>query len=220
VLSASTDSIAWIVCHLMRFSIILTFVLQRQQAPLLLFAVTFAKGLFVSSLAIVLIQIGKNTACDIVRESLLWIRVEVALIAGVALLAHIARKNNLLPVTIIRKFFHRLSLAELIAGLILHEQLLIILFGVMAFLTIGLEMVRLIPIKYNLTSRYRELLKQFLTGFDDGKDKDLVITHIRLLVGCLWPAVCFSMTRFEMMSHSNTTSYTLNSSNTYGNTAV
>ena len=87
---------------------ILALALQRQQAPPLLFAVTFAKGLFGSSLAIVLIQIGNNKACDIVRESLLWIGVEVALIVGVALLAHIASKHNLLPVTIIRKLFHGL----------------------------------------------------------------------------------------------------------------
>ena len=88
----------------------------------------------------------------------------------------------------------------------MHEPLLIILFGVMAFLTIGLEMVRLISIKCNLTWRHRELLNEFLIGFDDGKVKDLVITHICLLVGCLWPAVSFNMTRFQMMSHSNTTS--------------
>ena len=94
------------------------------------------------------------------------------------------------------KFFHELSLAVFIPGLILHEALLIILFGVMAFLTIGLEIVRLIAIKFDLTSRYRELLNEFLTGFDYGKDKDLVITHICLLVGCLWPAVSFNMTRF------------------------
>ena len=198
VLSASTDSIAWIICHLMCFSMILAFVLQRQQAPPLLFAVTFALGVLGSSLAIMLIQIGKNTAFGIVRESLLWIGVEVALIVGVALLAHIARKHNFLPVTTIRKFFHGLSLAVLIPGLILNEPLLIILFGVMAFLTIGLEMVRLIAIKFNLTSRYREPLNEFLTGFDDGKNKDLGITHVCLLVGCLWPAVSFNMARFQM----------------------
>ena len=63
---------------------------------------------------------------------------------------------------------------------------------------IGLEIVRLISIKFNLKSRYRELLNEFLTGFDDGKDKDLVITHMCLLLGCLWPAVSFNMTRFQM----------------------
>ena len=78
--------------------------------PLLLFAVTFALGVLGGSLAIVLIQLGKNMAFDIVRESLFWIGIEVALIVGVALLAYIARKHNLLPVTIIRKFFHGLSL--------------------------------------------------------------------------------------------------------------
>ena len=198
LLSASTDSIAWIICHLMCFSMILTFALQRQQAPPLLFAVTFALGVLGGSLAIVLIQIGKNTVFDIAKKSLLWIGIEVALIVGVALLAHFARKHNLLPLTIIRKFFHGLSLAVFIPGLILHEPLLIILFGVMAFLMIGLEMVRLISIKFDLKWRYRELLNEFLTGFDDGKDKDLVITHICLLVGCLWPAVSFNMTRFQM----------------------
>ena len=128
VLSASTDSIAKIICHLMCFSMILSFVLQRQHAPPLLFALNLALGVLGSSLAIVLIQIGKNKAFDIARESLLWISIEVALIVGVALLAHVARKHNLLPLTIIGKFFHGLSLAVFIHGLIFHEPLLIILF--------------------------------------------------------------------------------------------
>ena len=87
-----------------------------------------------------------------------------------------------LKMTVVRKVFHVLALVIFLPGMWWYPGLLSLLFDLMLLVGVMVEAFRL-----SGSGEAQRLVHRFLSRYDDGKDSMYILTHLYLMIGCVYP---------------------------------